>query len=107
MAIALYFDTDTQRTGPILVCDVCGERMADAKEVNVLWDAPTVEATSPSPKFYTTHKGRCTEVFDQRAGVRHAWSETSLFFFRLLSNIGVSTEDLERAAHSDEMLEGL
>lgn len=107
MPVLLYYSASSRRTGPVLVCDECGERIENIREANVLWDAELLSDAEPMSAFLVAHKGTCTKLLDREAGKQLSWNEGSLFIFQLVSNVGLTAADFEELGHRQFLLEGL
>jgi len=67
----LRIDVTTVGAVPIVVCDECGERIADARDGNYQWLAETEHGALRRHVFFT-HK-RCCHDFEQGRGGAAAW----------------------------------
>jgi len=58
---------------PVLLCDECGDPIADARDGNYQWLAETEAGTGTVRRYaFFTHK-RCSHPFEQARGGAAAW----------------------------------
>lgn len=85
-------------TGPVVVCDVCGERIKEAKDGHLLWSSPELGNTYMN--FITVHKGKC----DARRRNEHFWMPLSDMAVNLVRNLHM---DYEKSVERADMLAGV
>lgn len=80
---------------PVIICDTCGEQIAESRYANVLWERlpiPTTSApVSKTTRVFFAHKGACDAALTQRLaleGVELAFGELQYFPARLLGALG-------------------
>ena len=65
--MALKIEITNHGAGPVIVCDYCGERIADAAEGNYEW-AGVTDTPGERVAVYFLHKW-CSPAFEQRRGL--------------------------------------
>ena len=63
----LKIEITNHGAGPVIVCDHCGERIADAAEGNYEW-ARVIDTPGERVAVYFLHKW-CSPAFEQRRGL--------------------------------------
>jgi len=79
--------------GPIIRCDVCGERITNAGLAAVLRKTAMLAEGQESEVFHV-HKGRCHDTMEGRLGGAPGWDEITNHFLNLLLNAGSSPAKL-------------
>ena len=77
------------RTAPVIVCEICGQRIEDASMGMAVWFSETIKDDDFSPRF--AHKGVCLETLDPDNQGQS--TELTLFLKRLLVNSGMAIGD--------------
>ena len=95
------------RTGPVIICDVCGERIDNARMANFMWNQHELIDGEPSTDFLIVHKIKCTQVADAMKDTRLATTGLGLALYQLTANVGLSIADLEDLADTQTRIEGL
>ena len=67
----LKIEMTPESVRPVVVCDGCGEPIADARDGNYQWQAPVDPGLSRKFVFFT-HKW-CAHAFEQARGGSGAW----------------------------------
>ncbi len=67
----LKIEMSPESVRPVVVCDGCGEPIADARDGNYQWQAPVDPGLSRKFVFFT-HKW-CAHAFEQARGGSGAW----------------------------------
>lgn len=67
----LQIEMSPESVRPVVVCDQCGEVIADARQGNYQWQAPLDPGLSRKFVFFT-HK-TCSHAFEQTRGGGGAW----------------------------------
>jgi len=99
----IQIQIDGQRSGPVAICDHCGQRITHTNDGNALW----LETSDPQRgrrtegKIILTHK-RCNSAFEQahRPGERQIWCSNDLdvFMIHLLANVPVDMPSAKQRA---------
>ena len=93
------------RSGPIVCCDHCGERIQDAKNGNFMWMIGPNISLPEDGKLYFTHKRCCgpfERSFDMPEGCMLASGELSWFPIYLERNINLDRAEAERWVEKTE-----
>jgi hypothetical protein len=67
----LKIEMSPESVRPVVICDQCGEPIADARDGNYQWQAPLDPGMSRKFVFFT-HK-QCAHAFEQARGGSGAW----------------------------------
>lgn len=90
---------DDGRYAPIMICDVCGERIEDAKNGAAVSNSdPEVLSDGDAVEVKHTHKGDCHDEADQHLreqGIHPGWNSLTTHLMQVLHNTGLSPKDLE------------
>ena len=90
------------RTGPVVMCDHCMERIANPSMAMVCWDYP--DGDDQPTGVYHLHKNECDRAFNQ--GRQRPWEEMSRHILYLAYNVGMTIEAMIHAEDtSKEMRE--
>ena len=98
----LKIETSDFGAAPVVLCDHCGEPIADARDGNYQWLAET-EAGAVRHFVFFTHK-RCCHAFEQGRGGAAAWYAMELV--DLLSYLAQTLGPSRDAAQSRSDLMG-
>jgi hypothetical protein len=69
--VSLKFEMSPESVRPVVICDHCGELIADAQDGNYQWQAPLGPGLVRRFIFFT-HK-HCSHDFEQARGGSGAW----------------------------------
>jgi hypothetical protein len=89
------------RHAPVVVCDVCRERIIDPDKAAAVYDmlAPGLVKT-----VYHVHKGECHDAFDARLdwqeGTSRSWMEFVPYWTDAMDNIGMTDEMVYKGRYS-------
>lgn len=91
MGIEMRLTRDEDKHGedlytPVVICDVCGKRVEDAREGNVHWFIEDGTFEAIGNRFYTVHK-KCNRALDPLSEGIMLWVEMTSFFERLRNGV--------------------
>ena len=88
---------------PVVHCDICGNRIEDARDGIAAWFHDECEQC----EVYHVHMGRCDDIF--RHGTNHrgradAWDHLDVHLFYLLHNVKCDAVQAKEIAEQLEMI---
>jgi hypothetical protein len=83
------------RWAPILVCDICKDRIKDAQKAAAVHRMGDVNDGNVVEVFHT-HKERCQDIAEEKLSgkYRAGWSEMSTHLIYLSQNTGIGADDI-------------
>ncbi len=78
---------DCGRSGPIIVCDICGDMIGKDNDGAVVFR----DDAKPNEKFDVlhVHKGKCLDLAEERLGDRAGWQELGAHIYWLACNLEI------------------
>ncbi len=91
MAIEMRLTREADKHGvdlytPVVICDVCGRQVEDARDGNVHWFIEDGTFEVIGSRFYTVHK-KCNRALDPLWEGLMLWVEMTSFMERLRHNV--------------------
>lgn len=99
MAIVMHLHqgNDEDRSGPVVICDHCGQRIESARDGNVEWQVDAEGRPTAGGAIFFTHKD-CCRAFETAARNRWYTQELSAFLVYLGNGLHVSWREARRVA---------
>lgn len=86
----------SQRTCPIVVCDICGDMISDVLEGAAVFGCRGEE--NAKSEVLHAHKGKCHDKAEERFGQNAGWDELGRHLYLICLNTGIKYDE-EAARH--------
>ena len=89
-----------QNSGPIIVCDICGKQITDAKMASAVMP-DSKKYPSGNGRVLHVHKENCQAKVDIQEGTSVNWDELTRHIRQLITNVKLTLTELEKEDQED------